>query len=90
MNLTLSLSFCAEMVKLMVEDPSDENLNYKMRVRLVIDRVIEVATDEAMNRTSLAPLAAAISKIESVILLRGDMNLGLIRRRIMDFRIRIS
>lgn len=90
MNLTLSLSFCAEMVKLMVEDPTEENLNYKMRVRLVIDRVIKIATDKAMNRASLAPLAAAIAKIESVILLRDNVNLGLIRRRIMDFRIRIS
>lgn len=90
MNLTLSLSFCAELVKLMVEEPIEENLNYKMRVRLVIDRVIEVATNEAMNRALLAPIAAAIAKIESVILLGDDVNLGLIRRRVMDFRIRIS
>ena len=57
MCLALSLSFCAELVSSMVHVEGSEALDYKVRVRHVIDRVIAVATDNAMNRASLAPLA---------------------------------
>ena len=90
MNLALSLSFCAELVSSMVHVDESEALGYKVRVRNIIDRVIAVATDEAMNRASLAPLASAIAKIESDIILYDADKLTLIRRHLLDFRARIS
>ena len=38
-----------------------ENLAYKMRVRQISDRVINVAIYNAMNMNLLAPLASAIA-----------------------------
>lgn len=90
MNLSLSLSFCAELVSSMIHDQSGEALGYKIRVRHVIDRIISVATDEAMNRASLAPLAPAIARIESEITQNDFDKLGLIKRHLMDFRNRMS
>lgn len=90
MNLSLSLSFCAELVYSMIHAPSGEALGYKIRVRNIIDRIITVATDEAMNRASLAPLAPVIAKIESEITLNGFDKLGLIKKHLMAFRDRIS
>ncbi|MBO5580140.1 MAG: hypothetical protein J5952_09320 [Prevotella sp.] len=90
LNLSLSLSFCAELVHSMIHDPSEEALGYKIRVRHIVDRVIDVATDEAMDRASLAPLAPAIAKIESEITLNDFDKLGLIKKHLMSFRDRMS
>lgn len=90
LNLSFSLSFCAELVYSMIHEPSEEALGYKIRVRHIIDRIIDVATDEAMNRASLAPLAPAIAKIESEIALNDFDKLGLIKKHLMSFRDRIS
>lgn len=48
-----------------------------MRVRDVIERVISVATDDAMNGASLAPLVPAIAKMESDIVFYDAEYLGL-------------
>lgn len=90
MNLSLSLSFCAELVYSMIHDTSEEALGYKIRVRHIIDRIIDIATDEVMNGSSLASLAPAIAKIESEITLNGFDKLGLIKKHLMSFRDRIS
>lgn len=90
LNLALSLSFCAELVSLMIHDTTEEALGYKFRVRNIIDRVINIAIDEAMNMASLAPLAPAIAKMESEITLNDFDKLRLIKRRLMEFRDRIS
>lgn len=74
----------------MIHDTTEEALGYKVRVRNIIDRVIDVATDEAMNMALLAPLAPAIAKIESEITLNDFDKLRLIKRRLMEFRDRIS
>lgn len=90
MNLVFSLSFCAELVSLMAHDKEDEANSFKIRVRDVIDRVITVATDEAMNTASLTSLAPAIAKMESDIVICDADYLGLIKRHLLDFRARIS
>lgn len=90
MNLSLSLSFCAELVCWMIHDETEEALGYKVRLRHIIDRIISVATDDAMNRASLAPLAPSIAKIESEITLNDFDKLGLIKKHLMEFRDRIG
>lgn len=90
LNLSLSLSFCAELVYLMVHESSEEALGYKIRVRRIIDQIIEIATNEAMDNASLASLAPSIAKIESVITLYDFDRLRLMKNRLMNFRNRIS
>lgn len=90
LSLALSLSFCAELVSSMVHVEDSEALDYKVRVRHIIDRVITVASDEAMNRASLAPLASSVAKIESDIVLYDTDKLTLIKRHLLEFRNRIS
>ena len=90
LNLSLSLSFCAELVYLMAHDSSEEALGYKIRVRKIIDRVIEIATNVAMSNAPLASLAPSIAKIESVITLNNTEKLRLMKIHLMNFRNRIS
>lgn len=85
-NLTMSLSFCSELVAWMIEDETGEAKNYKVRTRRVIDRVISIATDNAINQNKLAPLTVPIAKMESIILLHEDNDLILIRRSLLEFR----
>lgn len=90
LHLTLSLSFCAELVYSMIHDPSEEALGFKIRVRNIIERIVNVATNEAMNMASLAPLAPSIAKIESEIVLNDFDKLRLIKKILMSFRERMS
>lgn len=90
LNLSLSLSFCAELVYLMARDSSDEALGYKIRVRRTIDRIIDIATHDAMSNAPLASLAPSIAKIESVIALNSAEQLRLIKIHLMNFRNKIS
>ena len=90
LNLSLSLSFCAELVYLMAHDSSEEALGYKIRVRKIIDRVIEIATNVAMSNAPLASLAPSIAKIESVITRNNTEKLRLMKIHLMNFRNRIS
>ena len=83
-NLTFSLSFCAELVSLMVHDPESDALGYKVRTREIIDRIINVATDEAMDRATLASLAPLIAKIESEIVLNDFDKLRLMKKHLMN------
>lgn len=89
-NLSFSLSFCAKLVSAMVHDEESEAWGYKVRIRNIIDRGIAIATDEAMDKVSLAPLASAIAKMESEIILNEVSNLILIKRHLMEFRTKIS
>lgn len=90
MNLSLSLSFCAELVCLIIHNPESEALGYKIRIRGLIDRIIKISTSEAMERASLAPLSPAIAKIESEIALNEFGVLRLMKNHLMDFRAKIS
>lgn len=90
MNLSLSLSFCAELVSSMIHDPESEALGYKIRIRGLIDKIIKIATCEAMDRVSLASLSPAIAKIESEIALNEFGVLRLMKNHLMDFRAKIS
>lgn len=90
MNLSVSLSFCAELVYSMIHDSSEEALGYKIRVRHIIERIIDIATDEVMNGASLAALAPAIAKIECEITLNEFDKLRLIKKHLMSFREKIS
>jgi len=49
-----------------------------------------VATDDAMNGASLAPLVPAIAKMESDIVFYDAEYLGLIKRNLLEFRARMS
>lgn len=89
-NLAFSLSFCSELVSLMAQDLENEAWEYKVRIRQIIDRVITVALDEAMNTASLTSLVPAIIKMESDIVLNDATNLGLIKRNLLEFRTKIS
>lgn len=90
MNLAFALSFCAELVSLMTCENDKDALTFKVRVRDVIERVISVATDDAMNGASLAPLVPAIAKMESDIVFYDAEYLGLIKRNLLEFRARMS
>lgn len=90
MNLAFALSFCSELVSLMAHDKESDAMNFKVRVRDVIERVIAVATDDAMNLASLASLVPAIAKMESDIVFCDAEYIGLIKRLLLDFRTRIS
>lgn len=90
MNLSLSLSFCAELVSSMVHDPESEALGYKIRLRGLVDKIIKIATSDAMNGASLAPLSPAIAKIESEIALNEFSVLRLMKNHLMEFRAKIS
>lgn len=90
MNLSLSLSFCAELVCSMIHDPESEALGYKLRIRIIVDKIIKIATSEALDRASLAPLSPAIAKIESEIALNEFSVLRLMKNHLMEFRAKIS
>ena len=90
MNLAFSLSFCAELVSLMAHDKDSIAINFKVRVRDVIERVIAVATDDAMNLAPLGSLVPAIAKMESEIVFLDADYIGRIKRLLLDFRTRIS
>lgn len=90
LNLSLSLSFCAELICEMARESSSEALGYKIRVRKIIDRIIDIATNDAMSNAPLGSLAPSIAKIESVITLNNAEHLRLMKIHLLNFRNKIS
>lgn len=88
LNLTLSFTFCSELIHAILENQQNEG--YIMSVKLIIDRIIYVATESSMRHANLAPLASAVARTESMILLRDNVKLSLIKRNLLKFRNEIS
>lgn len=89
-NLSLTLSYCSQLLDYTIEHPQGSSLHYRYEIRQLIGRSADIATNRAMFRSSLSNIAILVAQMESKILLNSMKELEPIRNSLFHFRLKIT